>query len=159
MKQVARIERYVCNFVPMFPGKNIKLNSLRQQPAALYRYCLAAIFCLSFFGQFSLYVLLNNGQQVTVHEKISFSDPAHQAAHNPFGQPFALEPNSSEELENEPDAGSDPVQSLGLFSIRHEEHVRCSTEKSSCSSYLSSLQTRKTVSLIILYHSWKSFLS
>jgi len=144
-------------------GNNIKIN---KQSFSLLKVglnsCLFVLLCFLFaWGQPS--ALAGNHKKESVTQKsftCNLSDDSLNNSHYPFHLPFESVPtlNESETLdENEVKDNIDDVcnhwknSSENIFNIS-------SSVKSRFSQIIQSLESRSTVPLFILYHSWKSFL-
>lgn len=146
-------------------GNNIKIN--KQYSSLLKVVMNSCLFVLLGFlfvwGQSS--ALASNHKKESVTQKsftCNLSDDSFNNSHHPFHLPFESIPTLNEletldenEVKDNTDDGCNQLiwknSSEAIFNI-------ASSVKSHFSQITQSLESRSTVPLFILYHSWKSFL-
>lgn len=132
----------------------------RALPSTLVKYCLAVFFGLSVFGHYFVQPSFNATHKTVLAAKgISVSDPASRTPHYPLDPPIVAEPDNSEGPENE--LNNDAGYGIDLFCLGAipADVFLCSIAKSSFSNFVSHVQNRETVSLVVLHHSWKGFIA
>lgn len=115
------------------------------------------LFCLSLLSQYAYAVSLSSGFTTSpVKGKVQVSLPdSHQKVANPFDSPLITEPDGEDsETGSDSDCGNDL---LFVRSLQAESRT-ADIQKSSLSNFVSLILNREPVSLLILHHSWKSFL-
>lgn len=150
--------KYVRNFRPaMQPATHTSKRTGQQKRLdAFYKYCFAVIFSLSLVGEYSLSLFLSHHKApAAAGKQIALSTPADNSDF-PLEFPKGTEPDQLEMPEDGPEAQSHDVC---VLSAVLEGTLHFSTQKSSFLNFTSYIENREPVSLIVLHHSWKSFLS
>lgn len=141
------------------------------QPTTPYHLLAKAIasYCLVVFLGFSLYGAqynqINNGQILKpgLHKGVVLSSAGTEGkTHNPFSTPLKSESVCEElEFESETETGNDiDIDFESLFQIvSAKESLLFSVENNLFEQLTLSIQNRPSVSLVVLFHSWKGFLS
>ncbi|HEY0652831.1 MAG TPA: hypothetical protein VGD65_06875 [Chryseosolibacter sp.] len=81
-----------------------------------------------------------------------------QSHHAPFGSvPIPAESESKDEREKNHESDEDSEKLFAILSLK--ERFQVSSDSRLLAQLLSSRQNRKELSLVVLHHSWKSFLS
>lgn len=141
---------------------NVHLRNLE----VLFRcFCFLLSFSFSFLGE-STHSFPKPYPQASEpssedHASLLTDNDAASAAHHPLQLPYEPEPESSDENDESTEDVEDEW-SKWTWDLASCDFIKYSAAKSTKTTYLkllSSFQNRKTVSLFILYHSWKSFLS
>ncbi len=125
---------------------------------AMGTYCFVIVFCFSFLQQRTAEIFLRHGTDVKLLDGQSFFSTG-----TGTGLPlspdfiFSIEPGDEEVSIDELASDFDGDGSLG-YTVPDRAFV-FSIEKASFSNFISRIGNRKQVSMLILHHSWKSFLS
>jgi hypothetical protein len=139
-------------------SKNTKRNNRQSLLDTLYKYCFVIAFSVSLLGQYVLDLSQAGARYVdATHAKSSISDGSGLVSHHSLDFPFDAEPENSEEIDE--DFPADQHHDVQLWNAMLAHIFRNSVAKSSFANFSSHIANRKTVSLVILHHSWKSFLS
>jgi hypothetical protein len=143
-------------------GKNW-LNYSSLEIARFQTYFIAVIFFLCVFSQFTAYANFI-GQPCSINENLgfyahdeqpkTFFQPFHDPSQTDTGIPIA-EFLSETEVQEEPFPDKDASLHAGLSFYKIDS---LDSSKNLQQQFSRSVQNRPTLSLIILHHSWKSFL-
>lgn len=132
-----------------------KRKSPQQKLDTFYKYCFAVLFSLSLLGQYSLELFAQQQHTDAVSGKhLAFSKPVNDAQ-VPLDFPCGTEPDQLEMPEDGPESQSRDVWELSALPL---SALWQTNEQSSFFHFVSHIENCETVSLIILHHSWKSFL-
>ncbi len=138
---------------------NKKRGTRQNLPDMLYNYCFVIAFVISLLGQCGAGMWLVNHQlDERSSEKSYLYDRSDYALHLLLNFPIDTEPEG-EGNEVTKDSGADQDRDNWLGNSAPGCIFRYSVAKTSSSNFISGIKNRRPVSLVILYHSWKSFLS
>ncbi len=118
------------------------------------------LFSISMLGQYAYAFSLSSDYcNENVKNGIQFTAPdSHQKLANPFDFPLFSEPDT-EDSETESGSGNDYELDVLFIRSTNVESYLNGARKSASSSFISLILNRRTVSLIVLHHSWKSDLA
>ncbi|HLP20421.1 MAG TPA: hypothetical protein VK174_08970 [Chitinophagales bacterium] len=126
---------------------------------AIASYCMVVFLGFSLYG--AQFTQLNNGQILASGLKKGVAlISADGKTHNPFSSPLKSESVCEElEFESETETGND-IDIESLFQIvSAKESLLFSVESNLFEQLTLSIQNRPSVSLYVLFHSWKGYLA
>ena len=139
------------------PGRNKRRDNQLKWLEAIDKYCLVAFFCISFLGQYPAALFLSHSPDNKLSEgKSLVCDGSRAGLDLPLTFLFGIEPDDNDAVKDDPIANREHGSWL-LDSLPANDSRYC-IEKASFLNFISSIENRRPVSLIILHHCWKSFL-
>ena len=144
-------------------NKNSRFNKQGSFWKAALNICVYTFLVTFFVGTlYSATTAANQSKESVRHDGLTLLECHVDLPHTPFHLPVKLPPipNKSEDIDDEEQKDKfDDESSKSLWQYASYRLFNLSSEKSRSIQLEQSVQNRTTVSLIILYHSWKSFLS